>query len=74
MRQASQTQVVGTILEVQGKIENFETISDKLSLRLAARIHELRQRGWKIHTQRQRDRNCVYTLIKLPKRERKVRR
>jgi len=62
----SQVNVIANILRREGKIDNFYAIHNKISLRLGARIKDLRDRGWVIKTNEQPDKNCVYTLVSDP--------
>jgi hypothetical protein len=57
------------ILETEGQIDNFRAIGQRISLRLGARIHDLRARGYEIETKELPDKNTVYRLI--PKQERR---
>lgn len=52
------------ILERDGQIDNFYAIQHRISLRLGARIWDLRNRGYDIVTEEQPDKNTVYRLIK----------
>lgn len=60
----SQTQRIASILKRKKKIDNFSAIHSFLSLRLGARIWDLRERGWKIKTEKRKDKNTVYWLVK----------
>ena len=66
MKKPTQTERIADILIKEGKIDNFTTIQNRLSLRLGARIWELRNRGWEIRTEEQEDKNTVYHLISKP--------
>lgn len=63
-----QTQVIGNILKKRGSVTNFYAIHNRISLRLGARIFDLRAKGWKIKTVKMRDRNTKYVLLAKPKR------
>ncbi len=54
------------ILERDGQIDNFFCISNKLTLRLAARIADLKARGWQFETVRREDKNTIYHVTKQP--------
>lgn len=58
----SQVDQIARILEEEGHIDNFRCVHERISLRLAARIDDLRRRGWGIETQEQPDKNTVYVL------------
>jgi hypothetical protein len=63
----TQTQRIAAILEREGKIDNFRAIHERISLRLGARIWDLRARGYEIATEELPDKNTVYRLISVPK-------
>lgn len=65
----SQTERIIEILEREGQIDNFYCIHNRVTLRLGARIHELRQAGWEIETEQREDKNTVYRVIKSPARQ-----
>ncbi len=54
------------ILERDGQIDNFYAIGNRISLRLGARIWELRRAGWEIETDKRPDKNTVYRVIPKP--------
>jgi hypothetical protein len=62
----SQTEIIGKFLRKHKKIDNFYSIDRRLSLRLAARIKDLRYAKWEIVTLK-KGKNTVYKLIKAPK-------
>jgi hypothetical protein len=62
-----QTKQVANILEEHGVIDNFWAIDTRLSTRLSAQIHELRDLGYHIETSRTENKNTHYKLISLPK-------
>jgi hypothetical protein len=62
------TQKIRDILEKRGQISNFHAIERRLSLRLGARIFNLRAEGWKIETRKKKNKDTVYVLISKPKR------
>ncbi len=66
MRQIDQ---IAIILKRDGHISNFQSIHGRLSLRLGARIYDLRQKGWEISTKELDNKDTVYTLVALPKVE-----
>lgn len=55
-----------SILERDGQIDNFYAINNRISLRLGARIWDLRHAGWKIDTDERPDKNTVYRVISQP--------
>lgn len=57
---------IAQILEREGRIDNFRAIQDRISLRLGARIWDLRSKGWEIETKEQPDKNTVYVLVGKP--------
>jgi Helix-turn-helix domain len=57
------------ILERDGQIDNFYAIHNRISLRLGARIWDLRARGYRIETEEKSDKNTIYRLIDTPKPE-----
>ncbi len=54
------------ILERDGQIDNFYAIHNRISLRLGARIWDLRARGYVIETEERADKNTLYKLISMP--------
>jgi len=62
----SQANTIARILEDEGQIDNFRCVHHRISLRLAARIADLRARGWTIETREQDDKNTIYVLIAKP--------
>ena len=62
----SQTDRIAQILRREGKIDNFYAIHNRISLRLGARIWDLRQQGWVIEAKEGENKNCTYTLISEP--------
>jgi hypothetical protein len=62
----SQLERIVEILERDGQIDNFYAIHNRISLRLGARIHELREAGWEIETEQREDKNTVYRVVKQP--------
>jgi hypothetical protein len=61
----SQLDPIIAILERDGQISNFYAIEHKLTLRLAARIADLKAKGYEFRTEMQ-DKNCVYVVTKAP--------
>lgn len=49
-------------LKKYGYISNFWAIEKKVSYRLAPRISELRRAGWKIKTERKKNKDTFYVL------------
>jgi hypothetical protein len=62
----SQLDRITEILECDGQIDNFYAIHNRISLRLGARIWDLRTAGWEIDTEQREDKNTVYRLISKP--------
>ena len=56
------------ILERDGQIDNFHCIHERISLRLGARIFDLRQQGWDFETDQREDKNTVYRVRAKPPR------
>ena len=54
------------ILERDGQIDNFYAIHNRISLRLGARIWDLRNAGWVIETEECFDKNTIYRLVTRP--------
>lgn len=67
MEQKSQTDRIAEILERDGQIDNFTAIHQRISLRLGARIWDLRARGYRITTDELPDKNTVYHLVAGPR-------
>jgi hypothetical protein len=63
----SQLTRITEILERDGQITNFDAIHQRISLRLGARVHELRSAGWEIETKELPDKNTVYVLVSKPR-------
>jgi hypothetical protein len=62
----SQIDRIIEILERDGQIDNFYAIHNRISLRLGARIWDLRQRGWVFRTEEQGDKNTIYHVVSQP--------
>jgi hypothetical protein len=62
----SQLPRIIAILERDGQIDNFQCIHNRLTLRLGARIFDLRQRGWEFRTEMKKDTNTVYVVTMVP--------
>jgi hypothetical protein len=62
----SQKQRIADILESEGRIDNFRSIREKISVRLAARIADLRAVGWEIETHELGNKNTEYVLKSRP--------
>jgi hypothetical protein len=62
----SQLDRIIEILERDGQIDNFNAIHNRISLRLGARIWDLRQRGWVFRTEERADKNTVYHVVSQP--------
>lgn len=63
----TQRQKVEDILKVEGKVSNFHALETRLTIRLGAIIHNLRQDGWDIETEMHGS-ECVYVLKGQPTR------
>lgn len=63
----TQQQRIIEILERDGQIDNFYAIHNRISLRLGARIWDLRHMGWEIATEQREDKNTRYIVIRSPK-------
>jgi ribosomal protein S8 len=72
MTTLSQTDRIAAILKRRGYIDNFHAINTRISLRLGARIWQLRSRGWLIKTVRLENRNTSYRLVSTPKKIKKT--
>lgn len=66
MSNKTQLERIIEILERDGQIDNFYAIHSRISLRLGARIWDLRQRGWQFQTDERPDKNTVYRVIRQP--------
>lgn len=62
----SQNATIEKILERNGKIDNYWCIQTRLTLRLAARINDLKKVGWQFFTEIHGDGNCVYIVKGAP--------
>jgi hypothetical protein len=61
----SQLPCIIAILEKEGRIDNFHCIHNRLTLRLGARIFDLKQKGWEFRTETNPDTNTVYVVTKV---------
>lgn len=59
----SQTTKILEILKREGSISNFYCVENKITLRLASRIFDLRKLGYQIEAEQKADGNCIYTLV-----------
>ena len=66
MNHKSQCERIIEILERDGQIDNFYAIHNRISLRLGARIWDLRAQGWQIETEQRDDKNTVYKVVRQP--------
>lgn len=58
------------ILRKEGSIDNFYCIDNRITTRLGATIHLLRQEGWEIEGHKIPDsKNWIYTLVSEPKKK-----
>ena len=62
----SQVDRIIEIIERTGRVDNFRCIHERISLRLGARIWDLRQRGWEFRTEERPDKNTVYHVTATP--------
>jgi hypothetical protein len=61
----SQLPRIIAILEKEGRIDNFQAIEKKLTLRLGARVYDLRKLGWDFITERH-GKNYIYVVKSKP--------
>jgi Helix-turn-helix domain len=54
------------ILERDGQIDNFYAIHNRISLRLGARIFDLRKAGWQFEVEARPDKNTIYKAVRSP--------
>lgn len=62
----TQMQRIIDVLERDNQIDNFQAISNRLTLRLGARIWDLKKRGWEFETELRDDKNTIYRVLKQP--------
>jgi hypothetical protein len=62
----SQLPRIIAVLEREGRIDSFHCIHNRLTLRLGARIWDLKQKGWEFRTETQQYKNTVYAVTKVP--------
>ena len=62
----TQLETIIEILERDGQIDNFHAIHNRISLRLGARIWDLRKAGWEFATEQREGKNTVYRVIRQP--------
>jgi hypothetical protein len=65
--QKRQVDIIAGILEREGRIDNFRCIHERISLRLGARIADLKALGFEFRTERLPNKNFVYHLTATPK-------
>lgn len=58
----TQTEKVLSLLTINGYVSNFYCIEHKITLRLSARINDLKKIGYKIVSHRQKNKDCIYTF------------
>jgi hypothetical protein len=63
----SQLTRIEEILERDGYIDNFYCIENRLTLRLGARIADLKELGYIFRTERLPNKNYIYHLVAVPK-------
>jgi Helix-turn-helix domain len=63
----SQLTKIEEILKRDGRIDNFSAIHSRLTLRLGARVWDLKRRGWQFRTEQCDDKNTIYHVIAAPK-------
>ncbi len=66
MSQKSHVDRIIEIIERDGRIDNFYAIHNRISLRLGARIWDLRQRGYEFRTEERADKNTIYHVTARP--------
>lgn len=64
MKSKTQLEKIEDHLEEHGAISNFFAINSKLSLRLGARIFDLKEKGWDFHKEELRNKNTVYYVTR----------
>ena len=62
----SQCERIIEILERDGQIDNFHAIHARISLRLGARIFDLRKIGWEFEVETRPDKNTIYKAVRSP--------
>jgi hypothetical protein len=62
----TQLKTIARILSTEGKIDNFRAIGERISLRLGARVWDLKSKGWEIKTEELHNKNTVYHLVSKP--------
>jgi hypothetical protein len=62
----SQCEIIEGILKRDGQIDNFHAIETRLTLRLGARILDLKNKGYEFETEMV-GKNCVYKVVQYPK-------
>lgn len=62
----SQTDRIAVILLRDGQIDNFYCIHNRITLRLAARIYDLKKRGWEFTQEEDEKGNTIYRVTKEP--------
>jgi hypothetical protein len=62
----SQTEHILLLLVRDGMVSNFYCIENKITLRLAARVKDLRNKGYWITSHKQKNKDCIYKLESLP--------
>jgi hypothetical protein len=61
----NQLKPIIAILEKEGRIDNFQAIEKKLTLRLGARVYDLRKLGWDFITEHH-GKNYIYVVKSKP--------
>jgi hypothetical protein len=62
----TQCEKIAEILDRDGRIDNFYAIHSRLTLRLGARIWDLKNIGYEIRTEQTPEKNTIYWLISKP--------
>ena len=61
----TQRQKIEEILLRDGQVDNYHCLDNRLTIRLGAIIHVMRNEGYKIRSE-MRNKNCVYILESTP--------
>ena len=67
----TQLETIKKILRTEGKIDNFRSINQYISIRLGARIADLKQEGWifKAYKSPENPKNYIYEVVRDPERK-----
>jgi len=64
-KKPTQLDIIKQILRKEKKIDNFRCFTERISLRIGARIWDLSKEGWKFRTEKQ-GKNYIYHLVRDP--------